>query len=178
MKYEVIDNFLPQDQFDNLQKLVTGADMLWHKVGQINNEHKENEDFDLMFVHLLFESNMYPPASNFFQYFAFLQDRIDCKSLRRMKLNLYPHTSEMRTHASHIDYDFEPITIMPRPISNPVPMMIAAMDIDSIKNADMGTVQRYSVLGTREVDAGAGYQHWCTISIVLCRLSCWRQWIV
>ena len=32
-------------------------------------------------------------------------------------------------------YNFDPITIMPRPISNPISMMIAAMDIDSIKNA-------------------------------------------
>ena len=32
-------------------------------------------------------------------------------------------------------YKFESITIMPRPISNPVPMMIAAMDLNSIRNA-------------------------------------------
>ena len=107
IKHEIIDNFLPQDQFDNLKKLATGPDMLWHKVDKINEEHDEKKDFDLMFVHLLFESNIYPPTSQFFQYFGFLQDRLNCKSLRRMKLNLYPHTSEMRTHASHIDYDFE-----------------------------------------------------------------------
>ena len=32
-------------------------------------------------------------------------------------------------------YNFDPITIMPRPISNPISMMIAAMDLDSIKNS-------------------------------------------
>ncbi len=32
-------------------------------------------------------------------------------------------------------YNFEPITIMPRPISNPIPMMIAAMNLESIKDA-------------------------------------------
>ena len=32
-------------------------------------------------------------------------------------------------------YNFDPITIMPRPISNPIQIMIAAMDLDSIKNA-------------------------------------------
>jgi alkanesulfonate monooxygenase SsuD/methylene tetrahydromethanopterin reductase-like flavin-dependent oxidoreductase (luciferase family) len=32
-------------------------------------------------------------------------------------------------------YDFEPLTIMPRPISSPVPMMIAAMNLESIKDA-------------------------------------------
>ena len=32
-------------------------------------------------------------------------------------------------------YDFEQLTIMPRPISNPIPMMIAAMNLESIKDA-------------------------------------------
>ena len=32
-------------------------------------------------------------------------------------------------------YKFDPITIMPRPISNPIPIMIAAMDPDSIYDA-------------------------------------------
>ena len=32
-------------------------------------------------------------------------------------------------------YNFDSITIMPRPISQPIPIMIAAMDLDSIRNA-------------------------------------------
>ena len=32
-------------------------------------------------------------------------------------------------------YDFEPLTIMPRPISNPIPMMVAAMNLEIIKDA-------------------------------------------
>ena len=32
-------------------------------------------------------------------------------------------------------YNFDPITIMPRPISNPIQIMIAAMDLNSIKDA-------------------------------------------
>ena len=32
-------------------------------------------------------------------------------------------------------YNFDPITIMPRPISNPIQIMIAAMDLKSIKDA-------------------------------------------
>ena len=32
-------------------------------------------------------------------------------------------------------YNFEPITIMPRPFSDPVPIMIAAMDLNSIRDA-------------------------------------------
>ena len=32
-------------------------------------------------------------------------------------------------------YNFDPLTIMPRPISNPIPMMVAAMNLESIKDA-------------------------------------------
>ena len=50
-------------------------------------------------------------------------------------------------------YNFEPITIMPRPISNPVSMMIASMDPDNIKNsASKGFHVQSTVLsGTKEL---------------------------
>ena len=50
-------------------------------------------------------------------------------------------------------YNFEPITIMPRPISNPIQMMVAAMDLDSIKkSASRGFHIQSTVLsGTKEL---------------------------
>ena len=50
-------------------------------------------------------------------------------------------------------YKFEPITIMPRPISNPLPMMIAAMNLDSIRDsASKGfNVQSTVLSGTKEL---------------------------
>ena len=50
-------------------------------------------------------------------------------------------------------YQFEPITIMPRPISDPVPIMIAAMDLNSIKDAASRGfhVQSTVLSGTKEL---------------------------
>jgi len=50
-------------------------------------------------------------------------------------------------------YNFDPITIMPRPISNPLPIMIAAMDLNSIKNAASRGfhVQSTVLSGTKEL---------------------------
>ena len=50
-------------------------------------------------------------------------------------------------------YNFDPITIMPRPISDPVPIMIAAMDLNSIKNAASRGfhVQSTVLSGTKEL---------------------------
>ena len=50
-------------------------------------------------------------------------------------------------------YNFNPITIMPRPISNPVQIMIAAMDLNSVKNAASRGfhVQSTVLSGTKEL---------------------------
>ena len=50
-------------------------------------------------------------------------------------------------------YDFESLTIMPRPITQPIPIMIAAMDPKSIKNAALRGfhVQSTVLSGTREL---------------------------
>jgi len=50
-------------------------------------------------------------------------------------------------------YNFKPITIMPRPISNHVQIMIAAMDLNSIKNASSRGFHVQSTLlsGTKEL---------------------------
>tara|TARA_Y100001970_G_scaffold248734_1_gene318580 strand:- start:775 stop:1809 length:1035 start_codon:yes stop_codon:yes gene_type:complete len=50
-------------------------------------------------------------------------------------------------------YNFENLTIMPRPITQPIPIMIAAMDPNSIKNAAMRGfhVQSTVLSGTKEL---------------------------
>ena len=50
-------------------------------------------------------------------------------------------------------YNFEPITIMPRPISKSIQMMIAAMDLNSIKDAASRGfhVQSTVLSGTKEL---------------------------
>ena len=50
-------------------------------------------------------------------------------------------------------YNFESLTIMPRPITQPIPIMIAAMDPNSIKNAAMRGfhVQSTVLSGTKEL---------------------------
>ena len=50
-------------------------------------------------------------------------------------------------------YQFDPITIMPRPISNPIPIMIAAMDPNSIRDAASKGyhVQSTVLSGTKEL---------------------------
>ena len=66
-------------------------------------------------------------------------------------LQLLLKNKEVSFHGKY--YQFEPITIMPRPISDPVPIMIAAMDLDSIKDAASRGfhVQSTVLSGTKEL---------------------------
>ena len=50
-------------------------------------------------------------------------------------------------------YNFEALTIMPRPITQPIPIMIAALDLNSIKNAALRGfhVQSTVLSGTKEL---------------------------
>lgn len=66
-------------------------------------------------------------------------------------LQLLLKNKEVSFHGKY--YQFEPITIMPRPISDPVPIMIAAMDPNSIKDAASRGfhVQSTVLSGTKEL---------------------------
>ena len=66
-------------------------------------------------------------------------------------LQLLLKNKEVSFHGKY--YQFEPITIMPRPISDPVPIMIAAMDLNSIKDAASRGfhVQSTVLSGTKEL---------------------------
>ena len=61
--------------------------------------------------------------------------------------------SEKEVSFSGKYYNFEALTIMPRPITKPIPIMIAAMDPNSIKNAALRGfhVQSTVLSGTREL---------------------------
>ena len=79
-------------------------------------------------------------------------------------------------------YNFEPITIMPRPISDPVPIMIAAMDLNSIREtASKGYHVQSTVLsGTKKlllerVNAFKNGQHKAGEKGKLLRLSMQRM---
>jgi len=61
--------------------------------------------------------------------------------------------SEEEVYFSGKYYNFEALTIMPRPITQPIPIMIAAMDPNSIKNAALRGfhVQSTVLSGTKEL---------------------------
>ena len=116
MNYKVVDNFLKEEDFTNLQNLIIGdgnnLDFDWKIITDValanwdKNYDKEvnNQLWNWYAVHPVY--NTLPLSPHFDYIVNFFRGKWDLKSLIRIKVNFYPHTSEVKEHAQHYDYDF------------------------------------------------------------------------
>tara|TARA_B100001094_G_scaffold18150_1_gene15634 strand:- start:598 stop:1074 length:477 start_codon:yes stop_codon:yes gene_type:complete len=99
---KIIDNFLPQNIFDELQKNVMGDNFPWHFQSDIEKEDSEDDKF--YFTHILYDDEK--QNSPYFNKFTSILDILKPKNLIRMKLNLYTRTEKLEEHLPHTDYNF------------------------------------------------------------------------
>jgi hypothetical protein len=116
MNYKVVDNFLKEEDFTNLQNLIIGdgnnLDFDWKIITDValanwdKNYDKEvnSQLWNWYAVHPVY--NTLPLSPHFDYIVNFFRGKWDLKSLIRIKVNFYPHTSEVKEHAQHYDYDF------------------------------------------------------------------------
>jgi hypothetical protein len=106
MKYKIIDNFLPKENFKILKTLMLNNTFPWFYQPEVNYAGKEDKDnFFFYFTHTFY--NNYNSNSNVFDIIkSNLLDFIDIKSLIRVKGNMYPNQGVNRLNGSHIDYEF------------------------------------------------------------------------
>ena len=105
-EYEIVDNFLPKDEFNNLNNAVK-KDMPWFYLdsvatpeddGGINNSY-------YYFFHLLYSDSM--PCSPSFDIVVPLLNALKMKAIMRVKANLYPSTKKIIQHSSHVDFPYK-----------------------------------------------------------------------
>ena len=105
VKHQVIDNFLPKENFIKIKELLLGKDFSWFYYSNISFNKKSEGPLFYM-THLFYEQNK--PNSNFYD---FLKDNLlnfmDIKSLIRVKANFYPNQSIKEINEMHVDYDFK-----------------------------------------------------------------------
>ena len=116
MKHKVIDNFLDKEYFDSLVTLFTGevntgnSIMPWFFGSNIafpkghENECPLKNDKLFYMVHLFYDGNV--PMSPLYNKLIPLLDKLDTKSLIRIKANFYPNTEILHEHPMHEDYNF------------------------------------------------------------------------
>ena len=109
MKYEVIDNYLDEEYFDSLVTFITDKEkkgnfiMPWFFNSGITY-HGAVEDKLFYMTHMLYDGNV--PMSPFYDKLIPLLEKLEAKSLIRVKANLYPNTEILHEHPMHSDYDF------------------------------------------------------------------------
>jgi hypothetical protein len=100
--YEVIDNFLPEEEFNNIKNIVMGNNFPWY----YNSSVADDTDISsFYFVHAFF--NNLEVNSNYYIILSPILQKLNVKALIRAKGNLYPRTEQLINHKQHTDYDFE-----------------------------------------------------------------------
>ena len=104
MKYKIIDNALPQEQFNLIKENILNSYFPWNLTTVITNENEVLPTHaSFYFTHMFWEGFSPEPQS---QMFAPLLDLMDCHALMRIKANCYPSTPEKIVHDNHVDYPF------------------------------------------------------------------------
>ena len=115
MKYEVIDNFLDKEYFDELVTLLMGKEighetyiMPWFFQSSITHSkgyQKWAGSSNLFYMtHKFYEYHM--PISPFYDKITPLLKKLEVQGLLRVKGNFYPNTEILHEHQMHADYNF------------------------------------------------------------------------
>ena len=103
MNYKIIDNALPQEEFDNIKNIILN-NFPWSLTPSVTNEKEVLPIYaSFYFTHVFWKGFDIEPQS---RMFAPLLKLMDCHAVLRIKANCYPSTSEIITHDRHVDYEF------------------------------------------------------------------------
>ncbi len=102
--FEVKDNFLPEKEYINIYTLLTDEYFPWYFNNYKTLSHT-GELFDYQFIHIFYKDNEI--LSPFFKSLKPLIDKLNSRTLVRIKANLNPITQELIKYKSHTDQDFK-----------------------------------------------------------------------
>ena len=86
--YEVIDNFLPEDEFNRIAGIIMGKQFPWHFLEDVaERDVKVDRVPHFYLYHMLFE--FWRPGSNYFSILEPMLMKLQPKSFRTFIINLY-----------------------------------------------------------------------------------------
>ena len=99
----IIDNFLPKKEFDDLKNTMESAYFPWY-FNPFITDASELSDIDLyQFTHRLFVGRE-GPSSEGYQILEPIIQKLNVKAICRIKANLLVKTEKIREHAFHTDF--------------------------------------------------------------------------
>lgn len=106
-KFKIIDNFLPQVEFNSIRDVMMGDNFPWYFQPFVAENTEEDRALPAYyFVHTFYNAD-YKLQSHFFDLIKPLLDRMSIKKLIRMKANLYPNLNREITNEPHVDFPFD-----------------------------------------------------------------------
>lgn len=107
---EIIDNLLPPETFLNIKKVMSGGEFPWFFSEYVTEKNERLIDSDysndfFYFAHLFYID--YKVNSPFYDFILPVVEKINPKSLIRIKGNLYPKFFCETKNYNHVDYDFK-----------------------------------------------------------------------
>jgi hypothetical protein len=97
--FYVIDNFLPQDYFKQLQDLVIYNDNFAY---YLSKGKVVEEDDDYQFTHVLVDRGNI--NSDYYDNFVPIFQKLNAKKIQRAKINLQPKSANIELSRAHVDY--------------------------------------------------------------------------
>ena len=104
MKYKIIDNFLPKENFNIIKNLLFSSNFNWFYKPDVNTLNVDSPNMIFYFVHVFYKKISNSEAFNIID--KNLLSFIDIKALIRVKANLYPNQHIKKENEFHTDYDF------------------------------------------------------------------------
>ena len=102
---KVIDNFLPDDVFENIQNKLMDTMWIFQKTVALN---RDKEEFENSFhIHVAYKNDI--PVSEMFNHLHHFHtdERLGLKSMIRLILNAYPYTPKLYKHSNHYDFFYK-----------------------------------------------------------------------
>ena len=97
---KIIDDFLPQDQFNFLQQYFLNPDFNWNINDSIANKRQGLDQYQ--FVHTFYDISK-PSLHNFSSFLTPLFNKLNAKYIFRVKANLRPRTTQGVLSDYHVD---------------------------------------------------------------------------
>ena len=104
MKYKIIDNFLPKENFNIIKNLLFSSNFNWFFKSDINIVGKDSPNMLFYFMHMFYDKVPYSESFNIIN--KNLLSFIEMKALIRVKANMYPNQHVKKENGFHIDYNF------------------------------------------------------------------------
>jgi hypothetical protein len=106
MKYKIIDNFLEEEEFKNIQQTMLGNAFPWYfNEGVTYQDLSRDYLHNFQFTHMFWNVTGRLAQSEWSSLLDPAIAKIDPAAMLRMKANLMPVTAERIVHQLHIDLD-------------------------------------------------------------------------